>query len=73
MRHFRRHANGFAKGWMRVDGLADVHCVRTHLDSQGDLADHVARMRADHAAAQDLAVVAPLYGEFAMYLIAFGA
>ena len=32
MRHFRRHANGFAKGWMRVDGLADVHCVGTHLD-----------------------------------------
>ena len=25
-------------------------------DGQGDLADHVARMRADHAAAQDLAV-----------------
>jgi hypothetical protein len=29
---------------MRVDGLADVDSVRTHLDGQGDLADHVARM-----------------------------
>ena len=56
MRHFRRHANGFAKGWMRVDGLADVDSVRTHLDGQGDLADHVARVGADHATAQDLAV-----------------
>jgi hypothetical protein len=41
---------------MRVDGLADVHRIRTHLDGQGDLADHVARMGADHAAAQDFAV-----------------
>jgi hypothetical protein len=40
---------------MRVDGLADVHRVCAHLDGQGDFADHVARMRADHAA-QDLAV-----------------
>ena len=56
MRHFRRHANGFAKGWMRMDGLADVHCVGAHLDGQGDLANHVACVRADHAAAQDLAV-----------------
>ena len=61
MRHFRRHANGFAKGWMRVDGLADVHCVGTHLDGQGDLANHVACVRADHAAAQDLAVTMRLW------------
>ena len=54
MRHFRRHANGFAKGWMRVDGLADVDSVRTHLDGQGDLANHVACVGAHHAAAQDL-------------------
>jgi hypothetical protein len=45
-----------AQRWMRVDGLADVDSVRTHLDGQGDLADHVARVGADHAAAQDLAV-----------------
>ena len=56
MRHFRRHADALAQRRMRVDGLADVDSVRTHLDGQGDLADHVARMRADHAAAQDLAV-----------------
>ena len=47
MRHFRRHASGFAKGWMRVDGLADVHSVGIHLDSQRDLSDHVARVGAD--------------------------
>jgi hypothetical protein len=41
---------------VRVDGLADVHGVGAHLDGQGDLADHVARVRADHAAAQDAAV-----------------
>ena len=73
MRHLRRHADALAQRGMRVDGLADVHCVGTHLNGQRDFANHVARMRADHAAAQDLAVVAPLYGEFAMYLIAFGA
>ena len=56
MRHFRRHADALAQRRMRVDGLADVDSVRTHLDGQGDLADYVARMRADHAAAQDLAV-----------------
>ena len=56
MRNLRRHADALAQRRMRVDGLADVDSVdsvRTHLDGQGDLADHVARMRADHAAAQD--------------------
>ena len=43
-----------------MDGLADVHGVCAHFDSQGNLADHVAGVRADDAAAQDLAVaVAP--------------
>ena len=37
MRHFRRHADALAQRRMRVDGLADVHCVGTHLDSQRDL------------------------------------
>ncbi len=46
---------------MRVDGLADVHCVGTHLDGQRDLANHVACVRADHAAAQDLAVTMRLW------------
>jgi len=43
-----------------VDGFADVHSVCAHLDGQSDLANHVARVRADHAAAQDLAVAAGL-------------
>ena len=45
---------------MRVNRLADVYRIRTHLNRQSDLADHVARMRADHAAAQDLAVAVGL-------------
>ena len=41
---------------MRVNRLADVHRIRAHFDGQRNLTNHVARMRADHAAAQDLAV-----------------
>ena len=41
---------------MRVNRLTDIHCIRTHLNRQSNLANHVTRMRADHAAAQDLAV-----------------
>ena len=61
MRHFRRHANAFAQRGVRVNRLADIHCVRTHLDSQCYLANHVTRVRADHAAAQDLAVARPAW------------
>ena len=57
---FRRHADGLAQRGVRVDGLADVHGVGAHFDGQGDLADHVARMGADDAAAQDLAVAVAL-------------
>ena len=39
-------------GWMG----ADVHCIGTHLNRQGHLANRVSGMRADHAATQDLAV-----------------
>ena len=56
VRHLRRHANALAQRRVRVNGLADVHRVGAHLDGQGDLANHVARVGADHAAAQDLAV-----------------
>ena len=56
MRNLRRHADAFAQRGVRVDGLADVHGVGAHLDGQGNLANHVARMPADHAAAQELAV-----------------
>jgi hypothetical protein len=38
---------------VRVDGLADIHGVRAHLDGQRDFADHVACVRADDAAADD--------------------
>ena len=38
---------------VRMDRLADVHRVGAHLDGQRDLADHVAGMRADDAAADD--------------------
>ena len=60
MRHFRRHANAFAQRGVGVDGFADVHCVCTHFDGQGDLANHVACVRTHHAAAQDLAVAVGL-------------
>ncbi len=60
VRHFCRHADAFAQRGVWVDGFADVHCVCAHLDGQSDLANHVARMRAHHAAAQDLAVAVGL-------------
>ncbi len=63
MRHLRRHANALAQSGVGVDGLADVHRVGAHLDGQRDLANHVARVRAHHAAAQDLAV-APIRMHF---------
>ena len=46
MRQFRGHANGFAQRRARVNRLTDVHRVRAHLDSQRDLANHVACVRA---------------------------
>jgi hypothetical protein len=55
MRHLRRHANGLPQRRIRVNRLADVHGIGTHLNGQGNLADHVARMGADHATAQNLA------------------
>ena len=56
MRHLRRHANALAQRRVWVNRLANVHRVRAHLDGQGNLANHVAGMGADHAAAQNLAV-----------------
>ena len=53
MGHFGGHADAFAQCGVRVDGFANVHAVRTHLNRQGNLANHVARMGADNAAAQD--------------------
>ena len=56
MRHFSRHADGFPQRRVRVNRLADVHRVCTHLDGQVNFANHVARVGADHAAAEYLAV-----------------
>ena len=61
MRNLRSHANALTQRGMRVNRLADVHCIRAHLDRQCDLADHVARMGADHAAAENLAVAVGLW------------
>jgi hypothetical protein len=60
MRHFCRHADAFAQRGVGVDGFADVYGVCAHFDGQSDLANHVARVRAHHAAAQDLAVAVGL-------------
>jgi hypothetical protein len=56
MRHLGRHANAFAQRGMRVDGFANVDGVCAHLNGQGHFTNHVARVGAHHAAAQDLAV-----------------
>ncbi len=56
MRHFSSQTDALTQRGMRVNRFADVHRVRAHLDGQGDFAQHVARVRADDAAAQDLAV-----------------
>ena len=60
--NFRRHANGFTQRRMRTNRLADVHCICIHLNPQRALANHVARVRANHATAQDLAVAVGLGG-----------
>ena len=54
------HADRLAQRRVRMDRLADVHRVGAHLDGQRDLADHVAGVRADDAAAEDLAVAVRL-------------
>ena len=56
MCHFRRHADALTQGRMRVNRLSDIHRVCTHLDGQRHCTDHVARVGADNAAAQDFAV-----------------
>ena len=41
---------------MRMDGLADVDGVASHLYGEADLADQVARMGADDAAAEQAVI-----------------
>ena len=57
MRHFRRHADALTQRWVRVNCFADVYRICAHFNSQGNLANHVACVGANHAAAQDFAVV----------------
>src|SRR4051794_37217426 len=56
LEHFRRHADRFAQCGMRVDGLADVDRIASHLHGEADLADQVARMGTDDAAAEQAVV-----------------
>ena len=56
MRHFCRHADAFAQRGVRVNGLADIDGVCTHLNGQSNFTNHVACVRTDHAAAQDAAM-----------------
>ena len=56
MRNLRRHTDTLTQRGVRVNRLADVDAIGTHLDGQSHFTNHVAGMRADHAAAQDLAV-----------------
>ena len=60
MRHLCRHTNALAQRGVRVNCFADVHRVSTHFNSERNLSNHVAGVRADHAAAQDLAVAVGL-------------
>ena len=41
MRHFRRHADRFPQRRVRVNRFTDIHRIRTHLNRQGNLANHV--------------------------------
>ena len=60
MRHFRSHADALTQSRMWANRLANVHSIRTHLHGQGDFSNHVAYMRANHVAAEDLAVAVGL-------------
>ena len=56
MRHLRRHADALTQRRMRMNRLADIHRIRTHLNRLRHCANHVASVRVDDAAAKDLAV-----------------
>ena len=56
MCHFRRHSNAFAQRRVRMNGLADIGRIATHLDRQRHFADHVAGIGADDAAADEEAL-----------------
>src|SRR5437763_469189 len=45
-----RHSDRFARGRMRMDGLADIDRVRAHFDRERNLADEIARPGTDDGA-----------------------
>jgi hypothetical protein len=61
MRHLRRHANVFAQRGVGVDSFANVHRVCALLNRQCNLTNHVASVRADHAAAKILPWLRPAW------------
>jgi hypothetical protein len=61
MRNLRRHTNTLTQRRVRVNGLTDVHRIGAHLNGQCDLANHVARMRTNDSAAQNLAVAVGIF------------
>ena len=51
--YLRCHPHRFTQCRMWVNGLADIDCVCAHFDREAHLANQVARMRANDAAAYD--------------------
>ena len=51
--NFGRHANRLRERRVRVNGLADVDRISTHLDAETYLADQIAGVRAHNAAADE--------------------
>ena len=52
-KHFGCHTNGLAKCRMRVNSLANIGWVTSHLDGERDFTDQITRVRADDTAADD--------------------
>jgi hypothetical protein len=63
MHYFHRHTDALAQRGMRVNRLADIDGICTHFNCQGHLANHVARVGADHAAAQNQHVISQQRGK----------
>ena len=56
MPHCDRRANAFPKRRMRVDSLTDIDGIRTHLNRQRYLTNHLARAVAKHFTTADFIV-----------------
>lgn len=53
--HFSSHTDGFAQGWVWVDGFTDIGCITAHFNRQADFTDHIAAVRTDDTATDDAA------------------